>query len=112
MDKNVLRVTDIEHIHWSLSEAEVPKSVVLDDKPMSLAAAVELLIIGAHYRALDGANSSVYSTVRATNWPVAGTVGSTRVGTKGLATDALLAGRTPSTVLRRKRDCGYFIEWW
>lgn len=78
MDKNVLRVTDIEHIHWSLSEADVPKSVVLDDKPMSLAAAVELLIIGAHCPALDRANSSVYSTVRATNWPVAGRVGSTK----------------------------------
>src|SRR6267378_6714289 len=78
IDKNVLRVTDIEHIHLSLSETDVPKSVVLDDKPMSLAAAVELLIIGAHYPALDGANSSVYSTVRATNWPVAGGVGSTK----------------------------------
>ena len=42
---NILRVTDIEHFHWSLTDADFPSEVALDDRPVSLAAAVELVLI-------------------------------------------------------------------
>jgi len=76
VEKPVLRVTDIEHFHWSLSEADLPESTALD-KPVSLAAAVELALIEAHYRTLGlssrkfnfAPNCSVYTTIKAANWP-------------------------------------------
>jgi anti-sigma regulatory factor (Ser/Thr protein kinase) len=86
MSENVLRVTDIEHLHWSLSEADVPISIALDHKPLSLAAAVELAIIEAHYSELDQrrptlgfvTNCSTRSIIKATNWPLSGKVSSKR----------------------------------
>jgi hypothetical protein len=76
VEKPVLRVADIEHFHWSLSEADLPESTALD-KPVSLAAAVELALIEAHYRTLGlssrkfnfAPNCSVYTTIKAANWP-------------------------------------------
>jgi anti-sigma regulatory factor (Ser/Thr protein kinase) len=76
VEKPVLRVTDIEHFHWSLSEADLPESTALN-KPVSLAAAVELALIEAHYRTLGlssrkfnfAPQCSVYSTIKSANWP-------------------------------------------
>jgi hypothetical protein len=47
---NLLGVTDIDHFHWSMSEADVPTSVELENKPVSVPADVELAIIEANSR--------------------------------------------------------------
>jgi hypothetical protein len=80
MNQNSLGVTDIEHFHWSLSEADVPTSVELENKPVSVPAAVELAIIEVNSRrvhatapTLNSTNCSpVYSAVKSANWPVVG----------------------------------------
>jgi hypothetical protein len=50
MNQNSLGVTDIEHFHWSLSEADVLRSFELENRPVSVPAAVELAIIEANSR--------------------------------------------------------------
>jgi hypothetical protein len=77
MSRNSLRVSDIEHFHWSLAESDVPKSVELEKKPLSVPAAVELAIIqasaGCAKRTGSFFNSSgicaTSSVIRATRWP-------------------------------------------
>jgi anti-sigma regulatory factor (Ser/Thr protein kinase) len=85
IETTVLRVSDIEHFHWSLAEAEVPSESVLDARPLSLAAAVELAIIEAEYckdataPKIDFATTCpVYSAIRAANWPLSETPSSKR----------------------------------
>jgi hypothetical protein len=80
MNQNLLGVTDIEHFHWSLAEADVPTSVELENKPVSVPAAVELAIIAANSRKVRATappfsstnNSAMYSAVRSANWPLVG----------------------------------------
>jgi hypothetical protein len=80
MNQNLLGVTDIEHFHWSLSEADVPASVELENKPVSVPAAVELAIIEANSRKVHSTappfsstnNSAMYSAVKSANWPLVG----------------------------------------
>ena len=76
VDDNILRVTDIEYFHWSLTEADVPSEVVLDARPVSLAAAIELALIESNFRTLANrasfrivSNCPVYQTVKSANWP-------------------------------------------
>jgi hypothetical protein len=78
MNQNLLGVTDIEHFHWSLAEADVPTSVELENRPVSVPAAVELAIIEANSRRIRGTvppfsstnNSAIYSAVKSANWPL------------------------------------------
>ena len=72
MIQNALSVTDIEHFHWTLSEADVPSSIDLENKPVSVPAAVELAIIEADSRRVrtdapvfnSTNHSAVYSAVK------------------------------------------------
>ena len=88
MNQNSLGVTDIEHFHWSLSEADVPTSVELENKPVSVPAAVELAIIEANSRKVrpnaptfySSNNSAMYSAVKSANWPLVGKASSARSG--------------------------------
>ena len=81
MNQNPLSVTDIEHFHWSLAEADVPQSVALENKPLSVPAAVELAIIEADCRRArirvppfsSTNDSAIYSAVKAAHWPRAAT---------------------------------------
>jgi hypothetical protein len=76
VDHNILRVTDIEYFHWSVTEADVPSEVALDARPLSLAAAVELALIESNCRAVANraifaiaSNCPVYRAVKSANWP-------------------------------------------
>jgi anti-sigma regulatory factor (Ser/Thr protein kinase) len=88
MNQNSLGVTDIEHFHWSLSEADVPRSVELENKPVSVPAAVELAIIEANSRrglatapTFSSTNcSAMYSAVKSANWPLVDKAISTKSG--------------------------------
>jgi hypothetical protein len=80
MNQNLLGVTDIEHFHWSLAEADVPTSVELENRPVSVPAAVELAIIEANSLRVRATvppfsstnNSAMYSAVKSANWPLVG----------------------------------------
>jgi hypothetical protein len=85
VEDKILRVTDIEHFHWSLTEADIPSEVVLENKPVSLAAAVELAIIEANVRSQTylpdfsiSSSCPVYSAIKSTNWPALGQTTLTR----------------------------------
>jgi anti-sigma regulatory factor (Ser/Thr protein kinase) len=75
--EKIIRVGDIEHFHWMLSEADAPVSFSTNGSALSLAAAVELASIEAHLsRAVDCTSSSirvtncsVWSLVKASHWP-------------------------------------------
>jgi anti-sigma regulatory factor (Ser/Thr protein kinase) len=78
MSQNILRVSDIEHFHWALSEADVPATTPFNGTLLSLAAAVELAAIQAHQRRsrlLGGSasftckNCPLWSLVKQSGWP-------------------------------------------
>jgi hypothetical protein len=77
MPEQILRVSDIEHFHWSLSEADVPISFSNHQGTLSLAASVELACIGAcasgakqtQLSAIRVGNSPIWSLLRASQWP-------------------------------------------
>jgi len=88
MNQNLLSVSDIEHFHWSLAEADVPTSVGLENKPVSVPAAVELAIIEASSRKASATappftstnNSAIYSAVKSARWPLVGKAGTLTSG--------------------------------
>jgi anti-sigma regulatory factor (Ser/Thr protein kinase) len=78
MSQNILRVSDIEHFHWALSEADVPSTTPFNGTLLSLAAAVELAAIQAqqHRYPLLGRSQSftckncpLWSLVKQSGWP-------------------------------------------
>ena len=88
MIQNALSVTDIEHFHWTLSEADVPTSIELENKPVSVPAAVELAIIEADSRRVridapvfnSTNHSAVFSAVKSANWPLVARATSAKSG--------------------------------
>lgn len=78
MSQNILRVSDIEHFHWALSEADVPATSRFNGTLLSLAAAAELAAIEAQRRRshLPGGSAyfickscPIWSLVKKSGWP-------------------------------------------
>ncbi len=73
MSQNILGIADIEHFHWTLSEADIPFASSFNGNRLSLAAAVELAAIQAHQsrKSVSFAlkNCPLWSLVRASGWP-------------------------------------------
>ena len=78
MGEIVVQIRDIEHFHWQLSESECPISFSSNGGGISLAAAVELVLIAAHRRAdssephakIRVARSSIWALVKESRWPL------------------------------------------
>jgi anti-sigma regulatory factor (Ser/Thr protein kinase) len=73
MSQSILGIADIEHFHWTLSEADIPFASSLDGNRLSLAAAVELAAIQAHQsrKSVSFAlkNCPLWSLVKTSGWP-------------------------------------------
>src|SRR5258708_28845803 len=73
MSQSILRIADIEHFHWTLSEADIPVASSFNSSLLSLAASVELAAIQAHHSrnsvSFGCKNCPLWSLVKATGWP-------------------------------------------
>jgi hypothetical protein len=73
MAPSILGIADIEHFHWTLSEADIPFASSFNGNRLSLAAAVELAAIQAHQsrKSVTFAckHCPIWSLVKASGWP-------------------------------------------
>ena len=75
--RQILGIGDVEHFHWSVSEADTPMAFSANGSGLSLAASVELITIEAHLAtSISGIrspvrvpNSSIWSLLKASCWP-------------------------------------------
>lgn len=77
-ERQTLGVTDVEHFHWSLSEADTPIAFSVKGSGLSLAGAVELATIETHLSSLNGGTQSpirvsgcsIWLLLKASRWPI------------------------------------------
>lgn len=73
MSQSILRIADIEHFHWALSEADIPVASSFNGSVLSIAAAVELAAIQAHQNrrsvSFGFKDCPLWSLVKASGWP-------------------------------------------
>lgn len=77
MGERIVQIRDIEHFHWQASESECRIPFSSNGASLSLAAAAELALIDAHFKA-DAANgnsrvrsarNSIWGLIRESRWP-------------------------------------------
>jgi hypothetical protein len=77
MSEEIIRVGDVEHFHWSLTEADAPLSFSPNGSGLSVAAAVELATIEASLQrtperspsSIRVRNCPIWSLLKASRWP-------------------------------------------
>ena len=87
-DGKILCISDIEHLHWIASEADIPVPLVADGSGLSVAAAVELACIQAHWRrsvgdhlrTISAPGCSAWSLLKRSGWPTNGSRATYRDG--------------------------------